>query len=70
MKLDPILQTEVYNGTMAYLTAEDKTFFKENGFLVVRDSLDPQVVSEAQDVLWSHMRQASEQIDRKTGSVD
>ena len=50
---------------MAYLTAEDKTFFKENGFLVVRNTLDPQVVLEAQDVLWTHMRQASEQIDRK-----
>jgi hypothetical protein len=56
---------EVYNRKMAYLTAEDKAFFKENGFLVVRDALNPQVVSEAQDVLWSHMGQVSEEIDRK-----
>ena len=52
-------------GKWLNLTAEDKTFFKENGFLVVRDTLDSQVLSEAQDVLWSHMGPASEQIDRK-----
>ena len=57
-------------GKWLNLTAEDKTFFKENGFLVVRDTLDPQVVSEAQDVLWSHMRPASDQVDRKAGNAD
>ena len=65
MKLDPIFQMEVYNGKIAYLIAKDKTFFKENGFLVVRDTLDPQVVSEAQDVLGNHMGQVSEPIARK-----
>ena len=57
-------------GKWLNLTAEGKTFFKENGFLAVQDTLDSQVVSEAQDVLWSHMRPASDQIDRKAGNAD
>ena len=27
---------------MAYLTAEDKAFFKENGYLVVRGAVEPE----------------------------
>ena len=57
-------------GKWLNLTAEGKTFSKENGFLVVQDTLDSQVVSEAQDVLWSHMRPASDQVDRKAGNAD
>ena len=71
MKLDPISLMEVYNGKMAYhLTTEGKTFFKENGFLAGQDTVDSQVVAEAQDVLWSHMRPASDQVDRKAGNAD
>ena len=40
---------------MAYLTAEDKAFFKENGYLVVRGAVEPEVVEAALDRIWESL---------------
>ena len=40
---------------MAYLTEADKTFFKENGYLVVRGALDQEAIDAALDRLWEAM---------------
>ena len=40
---------------MAYLTAEDKAFFKENGYLVVRGAVEPEVVETALDRIWESL---------------
>ena len=37
---------------MAYLTEADKTFFKENGYLVVRGALEQEAIDAALDRLW------------------
>ena len=37
---------------MAHLTSADKAFFKENGYLVVKDALSEELVRNAQDALW------------------
>ena len=37
---------------MAYLSSADKTFFKENGYLVKRDTLTREQICNAQDALW------------------
>ena len=42
---------------MAYLTTADKEFFKEHGYLVVRNVLDQKVIDEALDVLWANMEE-------------
>ena len=49
---------------MSYLTDQDKAFFKENGFLVVRSALDSQIVAAAQDVFWSHVAEMDPDIQR------
>ena len=49
---------------MSYLTDQDKAFFKENGFLVVRSALDSQIVAAAQDVFWSHVTEMDPDIQR------
>jgi hypothetical protein len=38
---------------MSYLTADDKAFFKENGYLIKRDVLSEAQIQAAQDALWS-----------------
>ena len=37
---------------MGYLSDADKTFFKENGYLVVRGAVEPETVDAALDRLW------------------
>ena len=34
---------------MAYLTADDKAFFKKNGYLVKNDQLTPEQIQNAQE---------------------
>ena len=38
---------------MSYLTADDKAFFKENGYLIKHDVLSEAQIQAAQDALWS-----------------
>jgi len=38
---------------MPYLTADDKAFFRENGYLIKRDVLSHTQIQDAQDALWS-----------------
>ena len=49
---------------MPYLTSEDKAFFKENGFLEIRQAIDPKIVASAQNVFWEHMNQMNPEIQR------
>ena len=37
---------------MGYLSDADKTFFKENGYLVMRGAVEPETVDAALDRLW------------------
>ena len=38
---------------MTYLSTEDKSFFKKNGYLVKHNQLTPAQIKQAQDALWS-----------------
>ncbi len=40
---------------MPHLSAEDKVFFKDNGYLVKHDMLTQEQVEEALDVIWEHV---------------
>ncbi|MSS72938.1 MAG: hypothetical protein EXS64_15815 [Candidatus Latescibacteria bacterium] len=41
---------------MPHLTAQDKTFFKEHGYLVKNDVVPERMISSALDVIWEHMK--------------
>ncbi|MDA1193111.1 MAG: hypothetical protein O3A46_15655, partial [Candidatus Poribacteria bacterium] len=52
---------------MAHLSSEDKAFFKENGYLVVRGVIDPEDVQTAIDLIWDNL--TNENVDRDDPST-
>lgn len=40
---------------MAHLTKADKDYFKEQGYVVIRDALHPQVIDAALEVIWNNV---------------
>lgn len=50
MSYSSILPPEIL--AVPYLTAEDKAFFKENGYLIKHDTLTDEQIQNAQDALW------------------
>lgn len=53
---------------MAYLTTEDKAFFKDHGYLIRHDLLSQQQIDEARDALWEGLEAERDDPDTWVGA--